>query len=113
MLVETGTTILKFYLHIDQDEQKERLQARLDNPDKRWKFRRGDLDERKLWDQYLQAYEDALSQTSTKDAPWYIIPSNHKWYRNLVISRIVVNTLEKLRMTFPAPEEDLEGVVVE
>ena len=113
ILVETGTTILKFYLHISEDEQKERLQARLDDPDKHWKFRKGDLDDRKLWDQYRQAYEDALSKTSTKEAPWYVIPSNHKWYRNLAISRIVVDTLEKLNMKFPAPEEELEGVVVE
>jgi polyphosphate kinase 2 (PPK2 family) len=113
LLVETGTTILKFYLHIDKDEQKERLEARLEDPKKHWKFRKDDLQERKLWDEYMQAYEDALSKTSTKVAPWYIVPANHKWYRDLVISKILVDTLEGLNMKFPEPEEDLEGVVVE
>jgi PPK2 family polyphosphate:nucleotide phosphotransferase len=103
ILAENGTTILKFYLHIDMDEQKDRLQARLDEPDKRWKFSLGDLDERKLWPDYMQAYEDVLSKTSTKYAPWYIIPANRKWYRNLVISSVVVDTLEGLKMKFPAP----------
>lgn len=112
ILAENGTTILKFYLHIDMDEQKERLQARLDEPDKRWKFNLGDLDERKLWPDYMQAYEDVLSKTSTKYAPWYIIPANRKWYRDLVISSVVVGTLEGLKMKFPAPEENLDDVVV-
>ena len=113
LLVETGTTILKFYLHIDKDEQKERLEARLEDPKKHWKFRKDDLQERKLWDEYMHAYEDALSKTSTKVAPWYIVPANHKWYRDLVISKILVDTLEGLNMKFPEPEENLEGVVVE
>lgn len=113
MLAETGTTILKFYLHIDKDEQKQRLQARLDNPNKHWKFRRGDLAERKLWDQYMQAYEDVLNKTSTEAAPWYIVPANHKWYRDLVISTVLVNTLESLHMKYPEPEENLEGIVIE
>jgi len=113
MLVEEGTTILKFYLHIDKDEQKERLQARLDDPTKQWKFNVGDLKERKRWDEYIAAYEDAISKTSTKYAPWYIIPSNRKWYRNLVIGKIMVDTLEKLDMKYPEPEEPLEGIVIE
>lgn len=113
MLVENGTTILKFYLHIDQQEQKARLQARLDDPKKRWKFRLGDLEERKLWDQYMKAYEDMLSRTSTEIAPWQVIPANHKWYRDLVISKILVATLESLKMKFPVSEENLENVVVE
>lgn len=113
MLVENGTTILKFYLHIDQEEQRERLQARIDNPDKHWKFRLGDLDERKLWDDYMRAYEDVLSKTSTEVAPWYIVPANHKWYRDLVISKILVDTLEGLNMKFPESAEKLEGIVVE
>ena len=112
ILAENGTTILKFYLHIDMDEQKERLQARLDESDKRWKFSLGDLDERKLWPDYMQAYEDVLSKTSTKYAPWFIIPANRKWYRDLVISSVVVDTLEGLKMKFPAPEENLDDVVV-
>lgn len=113
ILAETGTTILKFYLHIDKEEQKKRLQARLDNPDKHWKFRSGDLEERKLWDQYMHAYEDVLNKTSTDVAPWYIVPSNHKWYRDFVISKILVDTLERLDMKFPQPEENLQGIVIE
>ena len=112
-LAENGTTILKFYLHIDLEEQKERLQARLDEPDKRWKFSLGDLDERKLWPDYMQAYEDVLSTTSTKYAPWYIVPANRKWYRDLVISSVLVETLNGLKMKFPEPEDNLDSVVVE
>jgi len=113
LLAETGTTILKFFLHIDPDEQKERLQARLDDPAKHWKFRLGDLDERKLWPEYMKAYEDALEKTSTDYAPWYIIPANRKWYRDLVISRILVETLESLNMEYPKSEENLDGVVID
>ena len=113
MLAANGTTILKFYLHIDKDEQKKRLQARLDDPDKRWKFRKGDLEDRKLWPDYMQAYEDLLNRTSTEAAPWVIVPANHKWYRDLVISGILIERLEKLKMKFPAPEEDLERIVIE
>ncbi|MBI5950695.1 MAG: polyphosphate kinase 2 family protein [Chloroflexi bacterium] len=113
ILAESGTTILKFYLHIDRDEQKERLQARLDDPTKRWKFRLGDLEERKLWDDYMKAYEDVLGKTSADYAPWYIVPANRKWYRDLVISSVLVETLEGLKMKYPAPEENLDGVVVE
>ena len=111
-LVENDTTILKFYLHIDMEEQKERLQARLDDPTKRWKFRLGDLEERKRWPEYMQAYEDVLSRTSTEVAPWHIVPANRKWFRDLVISSILVETLESLKMSYPAPEENLDGVVV-
>jgi PPK2 family polyphosphate:nucleotide phosphotransferase len=113
MLAENGTTILKFYLHIDKDEQKKRLQARLEDPDKRWKFRKGDLEERKLWQDYMQAYEDVLNRTSTKAAPWFIVPANHKWYRDLVISWVLIERLEALKMKFPEPAEDLTGIVIE
>jgi PPK2 family polyphosphate:nucleotide phosphotransferase len=113
LLAETGTTILKFFLHIDRDEQKKRLQARLDDPAKRWKFRKGDLADRALWDDYRAAYEDALEKTSTEHAPWYIVPANKKWYRNLVVATILVETLERLGMSTPEPEEDLTGVVIE
>ena len=113
MLAENGTTILKFYLLIDLDEQKERLQARLDDPTKHWKFRLGDLEERKLWPNYMEAFEDMLSKTSTKYAPWYIVPANRKWYRDLVISSVLVNTLEGLKMDYPVSEENLDGVVIE
>ena len=113
LLAENGTTILKFFLHIDKDEQKERLQARLDDPSKHWKFRLGDLEERKLWDQYQEAYEDVFNKTSTEYAPWYIVPANRKWYRDLVISTVLVNTLKDLKMKYPESEENLNGVVIE
>ena len=113
LLVEEGTTILKFFLHIGLDEQRERLQARLDEPHKRWKFNLGDLDERRLWPEYQRAYEDVLSKTSTEQAPWYIVPANRKWYRNLVVATVLVETLEGLDMRYPQPEEGLEGVVIE
>jgi PPK2 family polyphosphate:nucleotide phosphotransferase len=112
LLADEGTTILKFFLHIGKDEQKQRLQDRLDRPDKQWKFNRGDLADRALWDDYMRAYEDALTRTSTDRAPWYVVPSNRKWYRNLVISRVIIETLEGLDMRFPAPE-DLSDVVIE
>lgn len=112
MLSETGTTILKFFLHIDKDEQKARLQARLDEPDKRWKFNLGDLEERKLWGAYQEAYEDVLRKTSTEHAPWYVVPANRKWFRNLAIARTLVDALEKLDMKFP-PAADLTGVTID
>jgi len=113
MLADEGTTILKFYLHIDKEEQKARLQARLDEAHKRWKFNVGDLKERALWGDYIHAYEDVLSKTSTAWAPWYIVPANRKWYRNLVISEMVVQTLEALDMHYPEPEDNLDEVVIE
>ena len=112
-LADEGTTILKFYLHIDREEQKERLQARLDEPHKNWKFSKGDLEERKLWDQYMAAFEEALGKTSTEAAPWYVIPANRKWYRNLVISSTIIEKLKSLNMAYPEPEEGLEGIVIE
>ena len=113
LLVEGGVTIVKCFLHISKDEQRERLQARLDNPDKRWKFNKSDLSERKLWDDYQQAYEDALTRCNTHHAPWHIIPADRKWYRNLVVSRILRETLEKLNPQFPEPATNLDGIVVE
>ena len=112
LLAEEGTVILKFFLHISRDEQRARLQARLDDPTKQWKFSLGDLEERKLWDAYQAAYEEAITRTSTAWAPWYVVPADHKWYRNLVISRVLVDRLEALAMSYPAPAEDLTGVVV-
>ncbi|MCS6803763.1 MAG: polyphosphate kinase 2 family protein [Acidobacteriota bacterium] len=106
MLSDEGTTILKFFLHISKDEQAKRLQARLDDPTKRWKFNPGDLKERELWPAYMKAYEDVLSRTSTEWAPWYIIPANHKWYRNVVVATIIVNTLKGLKMRYPQPDFD-------
>ena len=107
----SGTTVVKIFLHISRDEQKRRFEERLQQPDKRWKFRRGDLDDRALWAEYQTAYEDALSRTSTKAAPWYIIPADHKWYRNWAISRILIDTLENLDPAYPkAP--DLSDVAI-
>lgn len=113
MLADEGTTILKFFLHIDLDEQKQRLTERLEDPSKQWKFSVGDLGERKLWSDYMKAYEEALNRTSTPWAPWYIVPANRKWYRNLVIGEVLVNTLKELKMSYPAPKDDLTQVVIE
>jgi PPK2 family polyphosphate:nucleotide phosphotransferase len=101
LLVANGTTILKFFLHISRDEQARRLQARYDDPTKRWKFQLGDLDERKLWDGYMAAYEDALSRCSTEAAPWFRIPADHKWFRNLAIGEILADRLEALKPAYP------------
>ncbi|MEE4195069.1 MAG: PPK2 family polyphosphate kinase, partial [Anaerolineae bacterium] len=113
MLSDEGTHILKFFLHISADEQKERLQARLDDPSKHWKFSLGDLKERKLWSSYTAAYEDVLSKTSTEWAPWYVVPADRKWYRNYVVAQVIIKTLTGLDMRYPAPEDNLEGVVIE
>ncbi len=112
MLAQEGTLILKFYLHIDLDEQKKRLQARLDDPSKHWKFAIGDLETRAKWPDYVAAYEDAISRTSTEWAPWYIIPANRKWYRNLVISKVLIDALEGLQMSYPEAEAGLDKVVI-
>ena len=113
MLVDEGTTIRKFFLHISADEQRERLQSRIDEPDKRWKFAKGDLDERARWDDYQAAFTDMLAETSTDDAPWYVVPADRKWFRNLVVSQVLVDTLESLDMAYPPAEDDLDGIVVE
>ena len=111
MLVEEGTTIVKLFLHISKDEQRQRLQDRLNDPDKHWKFSLGDLKERERWDAYQAAYEEVIDRTSTELAPWYVIPADRKWYRDLVTCRILVSTLEALDMQFPRPD-DLSGVFV-
>jgi PPK2 family polyphosphate:nucleotide phosphotransferase len=111
MLADEGTTILKFYLHIDLEEQKERFQDRLD--EKPWKFSHADLEKRKQWQQYMAAFEDVLSKTSTQWAPWYVVPANRKWYRNLVVGTVLVEALEGLSMSYPEPEGDLDGVVID
>lgn len=112
MLDDEGTTIVKVFLHISKSEQKERFEARLAEPEKNWKFRKGDLEDRALWDDYRQAYEDAMSATSTERAPWYVVPANRKWYRNLVVSSILVETVEGMNPRFPDPDPDLADVVV-
>jgi len=111
-LVQEGTSILKFFLFIDSEAQKERLQERLSDPTKLWKFNPMDLKERELWDQYTAAYEDVLSKTSTKWAPWTIVPANRKWYRNLVIATHLVETLKDLGMAYPVPEWKPEDIVI-
>jgi PPK2 family polyphosphate:nucleotide phosphotransferase len=113
LLVDEGTTIIKFFLHISKDEQKRRLQARLDDKRRHWKFSVNDVKERKLWDDYQAAYEDVLRKCSTPDAPWYIVPADHKWFRNWVLSDTIVRTLEKLRMDFPQPAEGLDEIKID
>lgn len=113
LLADEGTTILKFFLYISKEEQKERLQERLDIPEKNWKFSSGDLKERLLWDDYIKAYEDVLSKTSTKHAPWYIIPANRNWYRNWLIGSIIVDSLKSLNMKYPEPEGDLSNIKID
>jgi PPK2 family polyphosphate:nucleotide phosphotransferase len=104
LLADNGTAILKFFLHIDREEQRRRLQDRYADPTKQWKFQVGDLAERKLWDDYMAAYEDALSRCSTERAPWYAVPANHKWFRNLAIGEIVADRLEALHPAYPKVE---------
>lgn len=113
MLTDEGTTIVKFFLAIDQDEQRERLQARLDDPTKRWKFRMGDLDERKLWDEYEAAFEEMLERTSTDDAPWYLVPANKKWFRNLAVADILADTIDELNPRYPAGEAVPAGLTID
>lgn len=104
-LVRNGTHILKFFLHVSKDEQKKRFLERIDDPAKNWKFSSGDLKERALWENYQKAYEDAIEKTSTKKAPWYIIPADKKWYARLVISEVIVDTLKQLNLKFPVLDE--------
>jgi PPK2 family polyphosphate:nucleotide phosphotransferase len=112
-LTASGVHIVKFFLHISKDEQLERLKERLDDRRKHWKLNPKDFEDRALWDDYMAAYEDALSRCSTPHAPWFIIPSNHKWFRNLAISQILVETLESLDMRFPEPAFDVSTVKIE
>lgn len=113
MLVDEGTTIRKIMLHISKDEQKQRLQARLADPSKNYKFNPSDLDTRAKWQEYMDAYADAMAETSTVDAPWYIVPADRKWYRNLVVSRIVVDAIESLDLEYPTADIDLDSVTID
>jgi PPK2 family polyphosphate:nucleotide phosphotransferase len=112
-LAAEGTTILKFFLHISRDEQLERFKARYTDPTKRWKFKLADLAERAHWDEYTRAYEDALARCSTTEAPWFIVPSNHKWFRNLAIGNIVAGTLEALQPAWPVRDDLPTDLVIE
>lgn len=113
MLTDEGTTIVKFFLYISKDEQKKRLQERLDDPTKHWKFNPNDLKERALWDDYQNAYEDVLNKTSTDYAPWYVIPANRKWYRNIIVARIAHETLKNLNPKYPETAADYSKIVIE
>ena len=113
LLADSGTTIVKFFLHISKDEQRQRIQERYDTPRKRWKFSMGDLEERKLWDKYMVAYEEAIARTSTDKAPWYVIPANKNWTRNLAVSSILAETIADLKPAYP-PEPTLpKNLVIE
>lgn len=110
MLTENNVTIVKFLLYISKDEQAKRFRERLEDPEKNWKFSEADLREREFWDQYMDAYDDMLSRCSTKDAPWYIIPANYKWFRNMAVSQILMDTLESMDLRYPAPTADLSKI---
>lgn len=111
-LASQGTVTVKFFLHISKDEQRERLQDRIDRPDKRWKFRSGDLDDRNHWDEYQAAFEDMVTKCNTKVAPWNIVPADHKWYRDVVVARTLIQELEKLDLHYPEPVEGIKGMKV-
>ena len=113
MLTDEGTTVVKVYLHISREEQRRRLQARLDNPTKRWKFNLDDLEARKQWDEYQSAYEEAITETSTDVAPWWIVPGDRKWVRDVVVATLLLDTFRRLDPQFPPSDPSLEGVVVE
>jgi len=112
-LVDNGTALIKIYLHISLAEQKERLLSRLNDPTKRWKFNKQDLEERKLWPEYTEAYNDALTKCNTEHAPWHIVPADRKWYRNLVVSRLLFEALERMNPQYPPAEPGLENVLFE
>jgi len=112
-LTAAGTTIVKLFLHISKDEQAERFRKRLETPSKQWKFRVGDLEERKHWDEYQTAFDDALTATSTEHAPWRVIPGDRKWFRDWAVQSILVETLKRMDPQFPKPETDLSDIVVE
>ncbi len=113
LLSESGTELIKCFLHITKDAQRERLQERIDTPEDHWKFNPADLEERKLWNDYQKAYEDAIEKCNTSNAPWYIIPSNKKWYRNLIVSHLLRNRLEAMNPQFPPANVDFTGLTVE
>ncbi len=113
MLAEEGTLILKFFLLISKDEQLERLRARLDDPAKQWKFSSADVKERGNWDKYMEAFEEMLSNTGAEHAPWFIVPSNRKWFRNLLVSQVVLRAMQDMKLEWPQPEVDLTRVTLE
>jgi PPK2 family polyphosphate:nucleotide phosphotransferase len=112
LLTDEGTAVVKVFLHLSLDEQRARLQERLDDPEKRWKFRAGDLEDRRHWDDFASAYEDALRETSTKWAPWYVVPADHNWSRNLAVAEILVAALERLDPEVPEPDPGIEDLEI-
>jgi PPK2 family polyphosphate:nucleotide phosphotransferase len=112
-LSAANTHVVKFFLHISKKEQAARFRKRIEQASKRWKFREGDLAERKLWDDYQAAYSDAISRTSTDEAPWYVVPADHKWFRDWAVSTVLVHTLQRMDPRYPEPQEDLSALVIE
>ncbi len=112
LLVDEGTTVLKFFLHVSREEQRRRLQGRLENPKKHWKFHPEDLRDRERWPEFVEAYEETMSRTSWEGAPWHVIPADNKWYRNVVVAEIVRDTLAKLEPAWPQPQHNVRGLVV-
>jgi len=112
LLSDEGTTLVKVFLHISMDEQRRRLQRRVDDPERRWKFRKADLDDRALWDRYNDAYEETLTETSTKWSPWHVVPADRKWVRTVVVSQLLVDALERMDPQLPKPEPGIEDLVV-
>jgi PPK2 family polyphosphate:nucleotide phosphotransferase len=113
MLADEGTTLVKVFLNVSREEQRRRLQERLEDPEKRWKFRRGDLDDRARWTDFVAAYEDAITATSTEWAPWWVVPADRNWVKALAVARLLVDALERLDPQLPEPEPGLDGLVVE
>jgi PPK2 family polyphosphate:nucleotide phosphotransferase len=113
MLVDEGTTVVKVFLNVSREEQAKRLRERLENPEKAWKFRLSDLDDRARWDEFVRAYDDVLTETSTHWAPWYVVPADHNWVRNTLVARILVETLRRVDPRFPEPTVDPSEIVVE
>lgn len=113
LLLSEGTAVVKVFLHISKEEQRERLQARIDNPEKRWKYNPADLEARRQWDQYQRAYSDAIEATSTDEAPWFVVPADHKWVRNYAVSTLMVETLEEMKPRLPADLPGVAGTIVE
>jgi len=108
--VRSGTVVIKLFLHIDYDEQRRRLLARLENPDKHWKFSENDINERSFWDDYTSAYDAALTRCNTAAAPWYVIPANNKWYRDWAVAQILIETLEEMNPQYPRPRLNVKAL---
>jgi polyphosphate kinase 2 (PPK2 family) len=113
LLVDEGTTVVKVFLHVSREEQGTRLRERLADPEKAWKFRRGDLDDRARWDEFMHAYDDVIGKTSTEWAPWFVVPADHNWVRNLLVAQILVEALRRIDPQLPTPEPDLSELEID